>query len=204
MAAVPAAGRRAAFDALAARWDAAKTEDAIAAGVRRGLALVGDLSGLRVVDLGAGPARLEPFLLPLLRGGRVVAVDFAPEMVVRGALAVRDPRVTWICRDVLETRLPDRDADLVLCFDAFPHFPDSGAVLREVRRWLVPGGRLLIWHDLGRERLAEVHRRAGRAVEDDVLPPAAALATSAREAGLAVERAEEDDRSFTLLARRTG
>lgn len=204
MASVLQAGRRAAFDALAARWDATKPEEAIASGVRRGLALLGDLSGLRVVDLGAGPGRLEPFLLALLHEGSVVAVDFAPEMVVRGALRVRDPRVTWICRDVLETRLPDGEADLVLSFDAFPHFTDSDAVLREARRWLVPGGRLLIWHDLGRERLAEVHRRAGRVVEDDLLPPAAALAASAQEAGLAVERAEEDERSFTLLARRPG
>lgn len=197
-----AAGRRDVFDALAPGWDAAKSEEAIAAGVARGLRLLGDLSGLRIVDLGAGPGRLEPFLLPLLGEGRVVAVDFAPEMIVRGAARAGDPRVTWLCRDVLETGLPGASADLVLCFNAFPHFPDGPAVLREAARWLVPGGRLLLWHDLGRQRLADVHRRAGNAVEHDLLPPASELAARAREAGLVVEVAEEDEDSFTLLLRR--
>lgn len=197
-----AADRRAAFGARAATWDAAKTPATVQSGVERGLALLGDLHGLRIVDLGAGPGRLPPFLLPSLADGRIVAVDFTPEMVVRGALEVRDPRVTWLCRDVLETGLEDACADLVLCFNAWAHFPDGRAVLREARRWLAPFGRLLLWHDLGRERLAEVHRRAGRAVSDDLLPPVEAVAADAREAGLVVERAEEDDRSWTLLARR--
>jgi demethylmenaquinone methyltransferase/2-methoxy-6-polyprenyl-1,4-benzoquinol methylase len=172
--------------------------------VTRGLSLLGELSGLRVVDLGSGPGRLEPFLLPRLGSGRIVAVDFAPEMIVRGASLARDPRVTWLCRDVLETGLPDAAFDLVLCFNAFPHFPDPGAALREARRWLVPGGRLLLWHDLGRERLAQVHRRAGPAVEGDLLFPVAVLAETARREGFVVERAEEDEESYTFLARRPG
>lgn len=194
--------RRSAFRALAAGWDSRKGEEAIASGVARGLDLLGDLSGLRVVDLGAGPGRLEPYLLPRLGKGSVVAVDFAPEMVSRGAERVRDARVTWLCRDVLETGLAGSSADLVLCFDAFPHFPDAVGVLREAARWLVPGGRLLVWHDLGRERLAEVHRRAGRAVEGDLLPPVGDLAGLACAAGFQVERAEEDSSSWLLLARR--
>ena len=200
----PAAARRSTFDALAARWAEAEPEGAGGEGVTRGLALLGELSGLRVVDLGSGAGRLEPFLLPRLGEGRVVAVDFSPEMIVRGASRSRDPRVTWLCRDVLETGLPEAAFDLVLCFNAFPHFPDPAAALGEARRWLVPGGRLLLWHDLGRERLAQVHRRAGPVVEGDLLFPAAVLAETARRAGLVVERAEEDEETYTLLARRPG
>ncbi len=200
----PAAAKRSVFGALASSWDAAKPGEAIAAGVGRGLALLGDLSGLDVVDLGCGPGRLEPYLLPRLGTGSVVAVDFAPEMVERGAASCPDPRVTWLCRDVLDTGLGGSCADLVLCFNAFPHFPDGAAVLGEARRWLRPGGRLLLWHDLGRERLAQVHRRAGPAVEGDLLFPVAVLAETARREGFVVERAEEDEESYTFLARRPG
>lgn len=198
----PAAAKRSVFGALASTWDAAKPQEAIAAGVGRGLTLLGDISGLDVVDLGCGPGRLERFLLPRLGNGRVVAVDFAPEMIERGAALCPDPRVTWLCRDVLDTGMKGSCVDLVLCFNAFPHFPDGAAVLGEARRWLKPGGRLLLWHDLGRERLAEVHQRAGRAIEGDLLLPATVLAAVARAAGLLVERAEEDDASYTFLARR--
>ena len=200
--AVTSCRKRRAFDALAARWDEEKDAERIAAAVTRALSLVGDLSGLDVVDVGCGPGRLEPFLLPRLGEGRVIAVDYAPVMIARGAARCRDARVTWLCRDVLETGIGDSTADLVLCFNAFPHFPDGGRVLREARRWLRPRGAFLLWHDLGREKLAEVHRRAGEAVEHDLLPPVAELAAAAVAAGLSVERAEEDDASYTLLVRR--
>ena len=202
--ATPACRKRQAFDALAARWDEEKPAERIAESVARGLSLVGDLSGLDVVDVGCGPGRLEPFLLPRLGEGRVVAVDYAPAMIARGAARCRDARVTWLCRDVLETGIGDSSADLVLCFNAFPHFPDGLAVLREARRWLRPGGAFLLWHDLGRAKLAAVHRRAGEAVERDLLPPIAELAAAVVGAALAVERGEETEDSYTLLARRPG
>jgi demethylmenaquinone methyltransferase/2-methoxy-6-polyprenyl-1,4-benzoquinol methylase len=174
----------------------------VAAGVHRGLALLGDVSGLEVADLGCGTGRLEWILLPRLGDGRVVAVDFSPGMIEVATGRCADPRVTWLCRNVLETGLPTSSLDVVLCFDAFPHFPDGGAVLSEAARWLRPDGRLLVWHDVGRERLAEVHRRAGPPVDGDLLPPVLELARLARMTGFAVELAEEDDWSYTLLARR--
>lgn len=197
-----AAAKRSVFDALAARWEDGRPGAESEAAVRRGLALLGDLSGLAVVDAGCGPGRLEPFLLPALGTGSVVAVDSSPAMIARGAARCRDARVSWLCRDVLETGLDDAVADLVLCFDAFPHFPDGAAFLREVARWLRPGGRFLLWHDVGRRSLAEIHRRAGEAVAGDLLPPVAELTAAAEAAGLFVVRAAEDDESYTVLARR--
>ncbi len=194
--------RKRAFDALAPGWDSGKPDERFAAGGERGLAFLGDLSGLRVVDLGCGTGRLEALLLPRLGDGSVVAVDFSPGMIGEAARRCRDPRVTWLCRDVLGTGLPAESADVVLCFDAFPHFPDAGGVLREVARWLRPGGAVLIWHDLGREQLALVHRRVGPPVDVDLLPPVVELATLAVAAGLRVEVAGEDASSYTLLARR--
>ena len=198
----PACPKRRAFDALAPRWDSMKPGEALAEGVERGLALLGDLSGARAVDLGCGTGRLEGVLLPRLGGGSVVAVDFSPAMIEEAARRCDDARVTWLCRDVLATGIPSGSADVVLCFDAFPHFHSRVALLGEVARWLRPGGAFLLWHDVGREQLASVHRRAGPAVENDLLPPVAVLAALVAEAGLRVERADEDETSYTLLARR--
>ena len=196
--------KRRAFDALAPRWDAMKPDEAVAAGVERGLALLGELSGLSVVDLGCGTGRLEEVLLPRLGAGRVVAVDFSPAMIEQASRRVPDPRVTWLCRDVLDTGIPAASADVVLCFDAFPHFHSRAALLAETARWLKPGGAFLVWHDVGREHLERVHRRAGPAMERDLLQPVPALAELAAAAGFRVERADEDETSYTLLARRPG
>ena len=195
--------KRRAFDALAPRWDALKPDDAVAAGVERGLALLGDLAGLRVVDLGCGTGRLESLLLPRLGEGRVVGVDFSPAMLEEAARRCPDPRATWLCRDVHDTGIGTASADVVLCFDAFPHFHGRPALLAEVARWLRPGGAFLLWHDVGREQLERVHRRAGPAVENDLLPPVAELAGLAAAAGFVVEVAAEDEASYTLLARKT-
>ncbi len=196
--------KRRAFDALAPRWDSLKPDEAVAAGARRGLSLLGELSGRDVVDLGCGTGRLEEILLPQLGEGTVVAVDFSPGMIEQASRRCSDPRVTWLCRDVLETGLASGSADIVLCFDAFPHFSDGAAVLREAARWLRPGGTFLLWHDVGREQLARVHRRAGPAVENDLLPPVADLASLAAATGLEFAIAEEDEVSYTFLARRVG
>ena len=194
--------KRQAFDALAPRWDSLKPDEAVAAGAERGLALLGGFSGADVVDLGCGTGRLEAVLLARIGKGTVAAVDFSPAMIEQASRRCDDPRITWICRDVLATGLSSGSADVVLCFDSFPHFPDGAAVLKEAARWLRPGGAFLLWHDVGREQLARIHRRAGPAVENDLLPPVDALATLADAAGLEAEIAVEDEVSYTFLARR--
>ena len=194
--------KRQAFDALAPRWDSLKPDEAVAAGAERGLALLGGFSGADVVDLGCGTGCLETLLLPRIGTGTVAAVDFSPAMIEQASRRCDDPRITWICRDVLATGLSSGSADVVLCFDSFPHFPDGAAVLKEAARWLRPGGAFLLWHDVGREQLARIHRRAGPAVENDLLPPVDALATLADAAGLEAEIAVEDEVSYTFLARR--
>ena len=196
--------KRAAFDALAPRWDTFKPDHVVAAGVDRGLSLLGEISGLEVVDLGCGTGRLELRLLPRLGAGRVVGVDFSPAMIERASSCCADPRVRWLCRDVVETGLETSSVDLVLCFNSFPHFPDRAAAFGEIARWLRPGGRFLLWHDVGRDQLADVHRRAGPPVDADVLPPVEDLVALAEATGLLVERAEEDASSYTFLARRPG
>lgn len=126
--------KRAAFDALAPRWDDLKPEEAVVAGFDRGLALLGDLSGLQVVDLGCGTGRLEAHLLPQLAGTGRRRRLFRPGMIARASLGCPSPQVTWLCRDVVDTGLATSSADLVLCFNSFPHFPDGEALLREAVR----------------------------------------------------------------------
>jgi ubiquinone/menaquinone biosynthesis C-methylase UbiE len=196
------ADKRRFFDDLAPRWDSLKPPDGCASGVERGLALVAPLEGRTVVDLGCGTGLLEGHILPRIGDGRIVAVDFSAEMLALARARHGSDRVTWLCRDVLDTGMGDASADAVLCFNAFPHFADRPATALEIARWLRPRAPVLVWHDIGRERLAAIHGDGPPAIRHDLLPPVARLAAVFAGAGLAVERADEDAGSYTLLARR--
>jgi thiamine-phosphate pyrophosphorylase len=103
--------------------------------------------GLRICEVGAGPGY---FTLPLARavapGGRVVAVEVAPEIlaILRERLAAAgagDVAVVHGGDD--DPRLPPGEAfDLVLLVNTFHHFRDGAAYLAKLREQLAPGGRL--------------------------------------------------------------
>jgi len=191
------------FDTMAARWDEVHPPAEAAAAIERGLALVEPLSGAAVADIGCGTGiLLGPLLRRLGPGGRVIACDLSERMLAIARERHPDPRIEWRQGDALAHPPAPGSLDVVLCFDALPHFPDPRATVRTMAGWLAPGGRLLVWHDIGRERLAAVHREAGPVLADDLLPPPEALAGTAVAAGLEVGLAIEDEESYTFLARR--
>lgn len=195
--------KRAHFEALAPRWESFRPSAAAERDVARGLDLVEPLAGATVVDVGCGTGVvIGPLLQRLGPKGRILAIDFAPTMLDIARARHPDPRVSWLCADAVEADVPESSVDALLCFDALPHFPDLGRAISEFARWLAPGGRLLVWHDIGRERLAIVHGQAGPPLDGDLLPPVEELEPLATSAGLVVQRGEENDTSYTFLATR--
>jgi SAM-dependent methyltransferase len=63
--------------------------------------------------------------------------------------------------------------DLAVCHNSFPHFADMPSALRELARVLVPGGCLLILHDLSRAEVNAIHSGTGPPIQHDLLPPGA-------------------------------
>lgn len=103
--------------------------------------LLGDLTGARVLELGAGAAQCSRWLAD--RGVDVVATDVAHSMLAAGAAydraGHRTPLVQADARD-----LPFADGSFDVAFTAFgaiPFVPDAVRVHREVARVLRPGGR---------------------------------------------------------------
>ncbi|WP_333768761.1 class I SAM-dependent methyltransferase [Streptomyces sp. IBSBF 2435] len=123
--------------------------------------------GGRALDAGCGTARA----LPLLRAavgpaGDVVGLDLTPEMLREAAVLGRRADGALIEADSAQLPLRAGAFDAVLAAGLVHHLPDPAAGLRELARVTRPGGRLALFHPLGRAALAARRGHALRA--DDI------------------------------------
>jgi SAM-dependent methyltransferase len=118
------------------------------AGVGNPLSLGEVRPGDTVLDLGSG-AGLDSLLAAGKVGpsGRVVGIDFTPEMVERARRnveAVGLANVDFLQAPVESIPLAGDTADVALCNGLFNLCPDKPRALAEVYRVLAPGGRFLM------------------------------------------------------------
>jgi ubiquinone/menaquinone biosynthesis C-methylase UbiE len=112
----------------------------------------GFASGSTVLDIGAGTGFWTAPLAALVGPeGRVIAVDIEPIMLdeLRALIAEKGlQNVDIVQSDEVSIPLPDRVADSAVLGFMLHHPPDPAAFLREVRRLLKPGARVLSvdWH----------------------------------------------------------
>ncbi|MFJ1915794.1 class I SAM-dependent methyltransferase [Streptomyces sp. NPDC088147] len=184
------------FGSRAADWDARFPDDGPAYA-----AAVADL-GLRpgdaVLDAGCGTGRA----LPPLRGavgarGTVLGVDLTPEMLAAAVRAGRRTAGQLLLADV--GRLPVRSAVLDAVFGAglIAHLPHPGENLRELARVVRPGGRLALFHPLGRAALAA---RQGRRITNEDLRAEPNLRPLLAGSGWRLESYTDEDSRFLALA----
>jgi demethylmenaquinone methyltransferase/2-methoxy-6-polyprenyl-1,4-benzoquinol methylase len=151
------------FDRCAAWWDAdmIRNEPIIAkildnAGVR---------AGVDVLDVACGTGVLFPDYL-----GRNVAsvtgIDISSEMAKLAA--AKFPQATVVCGDV-EAYAFEKQFDVVMVYNAFPHFPDPAQLVRTLAGLVKPGGRLSIAHGMSRAQLQQHHAGRAAAVSIDLI-----------------------------------
>jgi len=96
-----------------------------------------EVSGLRVLDLGAGTGKLTAVLAGL--GAAVTAVE--PDQAMLAELQRRYPDVPALHGSAETIPLPDASVDAVLCGQSM-HWFDMDHAVPEIARVLVPGGPL--------------------------------------------------------------
>ena len=123
-------------------------------GFRQLLDVVGLRAGENVLDVACGTGAVARVAAQRVgASGRVTGLDLNAGMlaVARSQPAPPGAAITWVERNALDTGLPDRSFDVVLCQQGLQFFPDKIGALREMHRVLVPGGRLAIsvWRSTG-------------------------------------------------------
>jgi SAM-dependent methyltransferase len=100
-----------------------------------------------VADIGAGTGYFTIRLARQVPAGVVYAVDVQPEMlaILEARLAQEGVRnVHLVLGEEHDPNLPDGSLDLVLIVDAYHEFAYPREMLANIRRALLPGGRLVM------------------------------------------------------------
>jgi ubiquinone/menaquinone biosynthesis C-methylase UbiE len=96
----------------------------------------------RILDLGCGTGIVARKLRERLGGAvRITGVDASPDMIA--AARSLAPELEWREANAMALPFPDASFDLVVAQQMLQFVPDPLAALREVRRVLAPGGRLV-------------------------------------------------------------
>lgn len=187
---------RAFFAARAAGWETRYPDDAPA--YRAAVAELGLREGQAALDAGCGTGRALPFLRAAVgASGTVVGADLTPEMLAEAVRAGRREHGALLLADCARLPLRDGTLDAVFAAGLIGHLPDPRVCLRELARVTRPGGRLALFHPIGRAALAA---RQGRELTPDDLRAERNLGPLLESSGWTMTSYTDTDERFLAMA----
>lgn len=138
------------FDGCAENWDAETIRNERVINIILDNAQVKE--NTRVLDVACGTGVLFPDYIK--RGAVVTGVDISPEMV---KIAKKNfPKIEVLCEDVENLDFTE-NFDVVMVYNAFPHFPYPERLIEKLSTFLRDGGILSVAHGMSREDLLKLH-----------------------------------------------
>ena len=138
------------FDGCAKNWDAETIRNERVINIILDNAQVKE--NTRVLDVACGTGVLFPDYIK--RGAVVTGVDISPEMV---KIAKKNfPEIEVLCEDAENLDFTEK-FDVVMVYNAFPHFPYPERLIEKLSTFLRDGGRLSVAHGMSREDLLKLH-----------------------------------------------
>ncbi len=128
-------------------------------------------NGIDVLDVGCGTGVLFPCYYER-NVKSLTAIDLSSEMVK--IAQSKAPKAKIICNDAENIEF-DNQFDVVMIYNAFPHFPNPEKLIKNLSKAVKSGGKLSIAHGMSKNDLDEIHERSANHVSL-ILPEAEELA----------------------------
>lgn len=145
------------FDKLASEWDKTnvRNEEVIAEILEKG----GIRKGIKVLDVACGTGVLFPDYLKA--GAEITGIDISENMVKTAR--EKFPGTHIICGDATDFPFEEK-FDVIMIYNAFPHFDEPEKLIKNLAEALTPCGRLSIAHGISEKELAECHSGSAKNV----------------------------------------
>jgi len=141
--------------------------------------------GDTVLDVGTGTGILLPLISQRIGPkGILIGFDFSFKMIEKAKHRQCSGEKILINATVESLPFQCERFDQMICFSAFPHFPNKAKALFEMVRVLKSGGGLSIAHLRSVEELNEFHQHLGGPVAHDLLPHPERVRSLMMESGL--------------------
>jgi len=123
----------------------------------KGMALANPQPGERIVDIACGTGVLTRLVAKSIGpNGRLVGIDLSPEMLAVARKITLNPSsaapIEWREGNASAIPFENETFDVIFCEFGLMFFPDRVAALKEMRRVLMPNGRLavLVWGSISK------------------------------------------------------
>ncbi|TNC24892.1 class I SAM-dependent methyltransferase [Amycolatopsis alkalitolerans] len=192
------AATRAFFGPRAAEWEIKFPDDAPR--YRQAVAELAPPVGGAVADIACGTGRALPELRDAVGpGGAVFGIDVTVEMLAEAAARGRDKLATLVLADAMRLPFPTARLDALFAAGLLAHLADPRAGLAELARVCRPGGRLAVFHPIGRAALA---RRQGRELSADDLRAEPNIRAALAATGWHCDSVDDGEDRYLVLATR--
>lgn len=131
----------------------------------------GVTESINILDVGCGTGVLFPYYLER-NVKSITAVDLSPEMVK--IAKNKFPQADVICGDA-ENMTFTNQFDVIMIYNAFPHFPEPEKLIVNLSKALKQNGRISIAHGMSKKELDEIHMKSAGKVSN-ILPECEDLA----------------------------
>lgn len=148
------------FDSLAPQWDADMIRsDSVIDTILENAEV---RPGAAVLDVACGTGVLVPDYLKR-NVSSVTGVDISPEMVKIASGKFRQENVRFLNGDVEELNCGEA-YDVIMVYNAFPHFSDPERLVARLSGMLRPGGTLTVAHGMSRAAIDHHHAETAGSV----------------------------------------